>query len=491
MSLAKNSAYNFFFRLVTAVSTLGTSVAVGRILGPETAGIYSLLFWAISVAVMMSTLGLPSGLTKHVSEYAQREDQITIRQIVSRSLLLALGLSAIASLIFYLLIFAGVIYLNVPQLVAALAIAAIPGVAVTNLMTGVLQGLGRFRTLLHINLFAGPANFVLTLAVLMKGYGLTGLIVLNLFYTLAVSLATGYALRDRLEWKTSRPEPSLILRFRHYALAMSGIVLLDMIVWQKSEILFLSIYSGAKEIAYYSIAYTLISRLMVLLPGSVSGVLLPYISAFHGEGAMAKIEATYYKTTRYLALMTLPIIASGIALANPLIESLYGPTYRPMAPVLSLLLFSGGLAALVAPAPAVVYGTNRQDFNLKLSSVVAVLNLALDLAIIPKYGAIGAAMANGTAQLIGIPFGLRYLSRHFKLAFPWRDTFKIGLAAGLAGLLVHWIVAGSYLGGLAALAAGGSLFALLYLIAILLFRVINEDDRAVLAHMINIGAPPS
>ena len=111
MSLAKNSAYNFFFRLVTAVSTLGTSVAVGRILGPETAGIYSLLFWAISVAAMICTLGLPSGLTKYVSEYAQHEDQTTIRQIVSRSVLLGLGLSAIASVIFYVLIFAGLIFI--------------------------------------------------------------------------------------------------------------------------------------------------------------------------------------------------------------------------------------------------------------------------------------------------------------------------------------------------------------------------------------------
>ena len=70
---------------------------------------------------------------------------------------------------------------------------------------------------------------------------------------------------------------------RHYIVAFSAMAVLDAVVWDRSEVFFLGLWGTAHDIAYYSLAFGLASRSMIL-PEIAVGALLPAFSALHGAG---------------------------------------------------------------------------------------------------------------------------------------------------------------------------------------------------------------
>jgi O-antigen/teichoic acid export membrane protein len=178
---------------------------------------------------------------------------------------------------------------------------------------------------------------------------------------------------------------------------------------------------------------------MTLIPGAVSGVIMPKIAWLHGKSESGNIKLTYFSSTRYLILITLPIIFAGIAIIDLPVSILYGSQYLPLIPAIQILLISGGLSAIVASAAAVLYGTGRQKFILKLASTAAIINILLDLLLIPAFGAIGASFANAVSQIFGSIVGTYYLSVILKMPFPYKDSAKIFISALGAGLLIFLI----------------------------------------------------
>jgi O-antigen/teichoic acid export membrane protein len=217
----------------------------------------------------------------------------------------------------------------------------------------------------------------------------------------------------------------------------------------------------------------------MLLPGAIAGVLLPQIAVLYaGRGRLQDVSPTYQRAVRYLALVSLPLGGVGVVLARPAVALAYGDGYEPMVPVLQVLVAAGTVGAIAAAASSLLYGIGRQNFILVALIGLAVLNLALDFVMIPRYAALGAAIAKGVAQGLGSAAGVLYVSRALGIAFPWRDVGRIALAVAgamaiTAALLPH-APASPSLG----LALCTPVFAACFALGLKLLRVMNRDDLA-------------
>lgn len=85
-------------------------------------------------------------------------------------------------------------------------------------------------------------------------------------------------------------------------------------------------------------------------------------------------------------------------LAGPIITLLFGPAYSEAAPILLVLMWSGLFVALGVAREAWIVSEGLMPFSLATTIVGAVCNIALNLLLIPRYGAIGAAVATLVAQ---------------------------------------------------------------------------------------------
>jgi O-antigen/teichoic acid export membrane protein len=98
----------------------------------------------------------------------------------------------------------------------------------------------------------------------------------------------------------------------------------------------------------------------------------------------------------------LPIMVGIACVGAPFIRVVYGAQYLPAIPVFFVVALLSIPKAVLTPAQTLLYSTEDVGFVLKCGLVASVLNIVLDIALIPRYGAIGAAYANGITQSLAV-----------------------------------------------------------------------------------------
>jgi O-antigen/teichoic acid export membrane protein len=187
-------------------------------------------------------------------------------------------------------------------------------------------------------------------------------------------------------------------RLQRYNLALAALILMDVIVWQRSELLFLGRLSNAAEVSFYAVPFALTERVADLIPGAVLGVLLPGLAYAQASADPTRFASVFGEALRYLGLLTVPIAIGGIVLAPFVVGLLYGPGFAPAAIVLQILFVSVVFGVLGQASRSALLGMEAQGRLLKTGLAAAVLSIALDLVLIPRWGAAGAAIANTIVQ---------------------------------------------------------------------------------------------
>jgi O-antigen/teichoic acid export membrane protein len=139
------------------------------------------------------------------------------------------------------------------------------------------------------------------------------------------------------------------------------------------------------------------AEILLFLPAAIATSLLPAVAREHGP---AKVERTL-RTFRAASILTLGSIVAAGAVGWVLIPKVFGPDFRDsVQPFMWLLPGALGFAALRIFSNALL--ASRAPGLSSLGSAVALgAGLALDLALIPVFGASGAAAAASAAFLAG------------------------------------------------------------------------------------------
>jgi O-antigen/teichoic acid export membrane protein len=134
-----------------------------------------------------------------------------------------------------------------------------------------------------------------------------------------------------------------------------------------------------------------------MLPRATATVLLPSVAA-GGEGGAALPAAA--RIGRLVFTATLLGAAPAVLLSRFVIGALYGHDFAPAAVPFSVLLVGCVPFTLCVIQASALAGMDRQDVNMKASVVGLVATVALDLALIPRFGIVGAAAASAVSYLI-------------------------------------------------------------------------------------------
>lgn len=283
----------------------------------------------------------------------------------------------------------------------------------------------------------------------------------------------------------TRLDTLLKKRIAKYSLSVSGIIIIDAIVWQKSEIFFLERFSPPEEIAFYSLAFT-IGYIAMQIPGIFSSLLIPYFSGIYGQGDKPGLKKGYTYSTRYLALIAFPIGISGAILSAPLIELVYGSEFRNAAIPAQIILVFNSFGAVSRASSAILYGTEEQGFILKWGSIIAIFNIILNLILIPKYGATGAAIANSSAQMAGVVGGAAYVNNEFGINYPSKSVLKIFISSIVMGIGMYSV--NSLFNGYHSLFLSLSFSPFIYIASLWFIGAIDAEDRRLIYTLLGKNA---
>jgi O-antigen/teichoic acid export membrane protein len=169
-------------------------------------------------------------------------------------------------------------------------------------------------------------------------------------------------------------------------------------IYAQVDVVLLQLFKGFQMVGWYAAANRFIDA-VAWIPQSAMGAVFPAL-AMVSAGQRRHLAFAYEKSYKMLAILGLPL-AVGIGVTAPSLIHLAAPTgFDPAIPALQILAPS---IVLLFVNNAFVYtltAMNRQlDFT-RLCLATLAVNLALNLALIPPFGYLGAAAASTVTELV-------------------------------------------------------------------------------------------
>jgi O-antigen/teichoic acid export membrane protein len=459
-------------RILPQITTLVLSVAAARILGPEDFGRQSFIAFVAIATTMFFSGGLKVAVMRYFAELLGSGRAASARGLVRW----AWGIQAAVAVLGGLILAAVGALGAEPEAAWLLAgLATLLGIAQTT-PTASLLGAQRFRETATIGLVTDSAALPITVGVLLAGGGIVGIFAVqaaiaavNLGWTTVV--AHHELEKVSSEWTATREWRDDLVRF---ALFSTAGTVLTLIIWRRSEFFFLDAYSNDVQIGLYSIAFAATTAL-VLVPQTLGGVVAPAFATLFGAGDEVRMRSGYGRAVRLLGLLTLPLTAIAFALGPGFIELVYGEDYSDVGPILLIMLALVPLLPIYNVSASLLVGLGRARAPLSFGAIAGLVTIGFDFLLIPRWDAVGAAVANNLGQLVVIALTSTYTLRLVG-GVPLHPASIIATltTSVLAGALA-WLVYTALGGALGLLVGLVTAIAIMGLLAVR-FGLLDSDD---------------
>lgn len=164
------------------------------------------------------------------------------------------------------------------------------------------------------------------------------------------------------------------------------------------DILMLGYFLKPEDVGIYHPAArtTGVIRMFLLAFGSIFS---PMVSEFYAKGDLKEMSRIYKLTFRWIFILSLPFLI--VCLTRPIeIMNMFGTIFSNGADVLVILVIGMMFQALGGLAAGIIVMTERARLALLNTVVATLVNISLNLWLIPEFGLIGAAISTTLTLLL-------------------------------------------------------------------------------------------
>lgn len=194
------------------------------------------------------------------------------------------------------------------------------------------------------------------------------------------------------------------------------------------------------EVGCYDAAIK-VKKVLVSIITALGGVLLPRVTFLLESGKKDKFLKINSKAIKYVITVSIPLLIYFIMFAHESIFLLCGSSYeravRPMQIIMPTLLFIG-ISNITGMQVLVPLGKEKMVLIFEICG--AIIDLLINVLIIPCYGAAGAAMGTVIAEMLVLVVQCVALKKFLRFLFFDLELSKVIVAAGVAILPVLLIL---------------------------------------------------
>jgi O-antigen/teichoic acid export membrane protein len=386
MSFLRNATGVLLTSVAEAVVGFAASIVLARWLSVEDRGFYAIALTFGTALVVLARLGLPSSAI-----YQMRRTRTPPAQVAATTLALGLGLAALVAAI--AVVFRAPISREIlegaPPELFWLALLAIPPQIVLQLCIGLARGMDRFALANRYTIATNVAGMLAVVVVLVAlGGGVAEALLafaaarlaFALLFLRALLRLTGALRRVSL----SGARESLGYALKSYAQVLSGEI------HERVDILLLAwLLSDPHAVALYTVAVGLIDR-MKMIPDAIASALFPQISALDAQAGSRVTSLVSRHTVAWVGIALV-----GFAAVGPwLLPLAYGAPYAGSVAPFLILLPAMAFHSLYKVVARYFMAVDRQQVNIVTQGLALVLNVGLNLWLIPRLGITGAALSS-------------------------------------------------------------------------------------------------
>lgn len=245
---------------------------------------------------------------------------------------------------------------------------------------------------------------------------------LQLFATLPV-LLVAFLRRSLALTRPQRAQFQALWSFGKYA---AGTNLLSML-FHKADVLMLAFFTNPATVALFHFA-TKITGYTDLPMNATSQVIYPELAAAHRSKEATQLKATYLQSILRLLALSLPVIIAVMIFNKQIINILSTEDYGSSSAVIIILL----IGALTKPVGRVfgllLDAMGKPKINFQMLAFSLLVNLVMNLALIPGFGLKGAAIATSTSIVLTVLLGQwrlrKWLTINWEDLLPYYQNFK-------------------------------------------------------------------
>jgi O-antigen/teichoic acid export membrane protein len=475
-TILRNTVWFGLENVISFGSSLITSIAIARTLGPTKMGYVIYVIWMANITSSIGSVGIPAACRKYMAEYLGSGDRPTARFIYRQTLWLQALTATLATL--GCLIW---VYYSAPaefRIAAVLLVLSIWPAMVNSISALANTAAEELSANLPASVCATLAFFLLIMMTLAFHWGVIGVAAAMLAMR-CVDFIVRFVPAFRRFNAGAQPgfvlSPDLRRRMRSFALQSLAGMALTLIVWDRSEIFLLKhLSTDLRQIAFYSVAFSLAERLLVFPTVFASATGASVYAQFGRD--RSRLPALTAASARYLGLTSIPLHFIAASLAGAALITLYGNKYQGAmivsmaAPLLCLP------KAFLTPVQTLFEAVEKQKFFNWITVVASIVDVGIAWMLIPRYGALGAALGSGSAQVLAITTLWILGIRRYQVRLPWMFLGKVSLISVVASLAAYSIVV--HTSALVGLILGGSVAVLVFFVLASLSRVFELQDLA-------------
>jgi O-antigen/teichoic acid export membrane protein len=391
VSFLRNLFYTTSTQIVVFISTLIFNILVARILGPSNQGVYALLLLIPIIAARFGHLGMDASN----AFYAQSKDY-SEADIISNSLILTAIMACLGGLI--TVIYVSLFHIAFTQIHCILLI-----LTVSFLLKTLIQSflMGRNEIKKHSTLLIADSLMQLCIIlILIYTIGITPKIVLAvavLSSVLNILICFRYIKFPAIRFHTDLFRNGLKYGSKSWINNLANTLI------YRVDIFIIAYFLTSSEVGYYAIAVLLVEKIW-FFNAAIGNALFPSVLKM-GVKEGAALTAKIVRVNLLIALIGIAIL---FAIAKPLTQVLFGASYGPS--FLPLVWLLPGVLFLSVPKILVWHfgAMNKMEFAYTSSITALIINVILNLILIPAHGIAGAAIATSISYLIYAIVNIHY-----------------------------------------------------------------------------------
>ena len=482
--VAKGGFIIFMGIILSSIAFLFYRILAARYLGPADYGMLTLGITILNVASLLGLAGIHQSIGKFINHYLAKKQYDKVKGTLISSFIITISLSVLVLLIlYYSSNFIAESIFNIPGLSTTIAIFSI-GVPFS-VLTHLLKH--------YFFAFKKPEYAIVSESIFEKSLNLIFLIVLisisaSLFtigwmyvVTLIISSIVA-ALLLRLKVKSIlRKALKTTLNFKQLLSFSSPLILVGIfgttLAW--TDTIIIGIFKSDIDVGMYNAAYIIASAIMIFW-FSFGDIFYPIISELYAKKAKESIRKNFEIVSRWIFIIAFPVFLIVLIYSPMIIPLLFGQSYQKAASPLSILIIGYFFVTIFGLAEQGLRTFKKTKFLGVSTLLVFLMNVALNVILIPRFGIMGAAVATTFSLLTVSLVRSLYFRKMLKFGYNKMLYLKF-ISSGILALATFFYIIKLF-GNLGKYFFIPALIAyiIVYFMLLIIFKSFSEEDKIII-----------
>ncbi len=445
--------------------TLGTilTIMVARRLGVEDYGLYQFALNLGGIFGIVAGFGLSRPVAREVARRLEASGEILGDVLILEGLLSSIALMVMT-----------VTALILSHSTLRLVVIVVAGATmIINATLRVIAAFFQAHQRMHYEAFMRVSLSLLNLAlgalILWTTQGVLPFVWVQLG-VFGIALGLGLTLASRISRPRIRWRPISLKKLVGQALpfALSGLFIF---VYDGMATILLSLLRGDEVTGLYAGAMNFV-RVFGLIPTALLHAAFP-VMAQYAQSSPNAWQTVFQRSLKYLIIVALPVSTGLALLSDQLVHLVLGQAYAGSAIILFAVAWTVILVFANHGLTNGLYSVDKEKVQMRLVALAMVVNLGINLALIPRLGALGAVTASLATE--GLMLAMQWLVlKRAGVHVPLASVSAKPILAVLAMAVAVWLA--RQLGLVAAIAVG----ALIYPLMLWLLGTLEPEERQIL-----------